>query len=152
MNMFLETLGFTQSARTSFHSVWTHHLASEFPPVWQRLRRAEAVMAMAYPWQVMPMSAAMRLAKRERMDLLPVAPNARPPVFRLGDANEAAKQARLRERDMRRREMENRRKTLMKEVRTHFRLLTHLPRPICGRCPLLPCDLRMCRELFVCDA
>ena len=63
------------------------------------------------------MSAALKLAKQERMDLLPVAPNARPPVFRLGDANEAAKQARLRERDMRRREMENRRKTLMKEVR-----------------------------------
>ena len=63
------------------------------------------------------MSAALKLAKRERMDLLPVAPNARPPVFRLGDANEAAKQARLRERDMRRKEMENRRKTLMKEVR-----------------------------------
>jgi len=51
------------------------------------------------------------------MDLLPVAPHAKPPVFRLGDANEAAKQARLRERDMRKKEMENRRKTLMKEVR-----------------------------------
>jgi len=59
----------------------------------------------------------MKLAKRERMDLLPVAPHAKPPVFRLGDANEAAKQARLRERDMRKKEMENRRKTLMKEVR-----------------------------------
>ena len=50
------------------------------------------------------------------MDLLPVAPSARPPVFRLGDADEAAKQARLRERDMRKKEMENRRKTSMKEV------------------------------------
>ena len=73
------------------------------------------------------MSAAVKLAKRERMDLLPVAPNARPPVFRLGDANEAAKQARLRERDMRRREMENRRKTLMKEVRRLFWLMKLLP-------------------------
>ena len=64
----------------------------------------------------MALSAALKMAKRERMDLLPVAPNARPPVFRLGDANEAAKQARLRERDMRKKEMENRRKTSMKEV------------------------------------
>ena len=69
------------------------------------------------------MSAALKLAKRQRLDLLPVAPNARPPVFRLGDASEAAKQGRLRERDMRRREMENRRKTLMKEVRWLFWLM-----------------------------
>ena len=79
------------------------------------------------------MSAALKLAKRERMDLLPVAPNARPPVFRLGDANEAAKQARLRERDMRRREMENRRKTLMKEVRQPLGL--KLPRVCHDGCP-----------------
>ena len=79
------------------------------------------------------MSAAVKLAKRERMDLLLVAPNARPPVFRLGDANEAAKQARLRERDMRRKEMENRRKTLMKEVRSLFWLMMMLlPGWSCG--------------------
>ena len=64
----------------------------------------------------MALSAALKAAKRERMDLLPVAPHARPPVFRLGDANEAARQARLRERDSRKKEMENRRKTSMKEV------------------------------------
>ena len=58
------------------------------------------------------------------MDLLPVAPHARPPVFRLGDANEAARQARLRERDSRKKEMENRRKTSMKEV---GRCLPHAP-------------------------
>jgi translation initiation factor IF-3 len=64
----------------------------------------------------MPLNAALKLAKKERMDLMPVAPRAKPPVCRLGDANEAAKQQRLRERDSRRRELENRRKTLMKEA------------------------------------
>ena len=67
--------------------------------------------------QVMPLSAALKLAKKERMDLMPVAARAKPPVFRLGDADEAARQKRLRERELRRRELENRRKTLMKEAR-----------------------------------
>lgn len=85
-------------------------------PCWQ------VVLHAAWILQVLPLVAAMKLAKRERMDLLPVAPHARPPVFRMGDANEAAKQARLRERDMRRKEMENRRKTLLKEVCSCFLL------------------------------
>ena len=83
----------------------------------------------------MALSAALKAAKRERMDLLPVAPHARPPVFRLGDANEAAKQARLRERDSRKKEMENRRKTSMKEVGCCF---PHAPLYAVGL-PVYPC-------------
>lgn len=79
--------------------------------------------------QVMPLSAALKLAKKERMDLMPVAPQAKPPVFRLGDANEAARQKRLRERESRRRELDNRRKTSMKEASASL--------PACSRATLL---------------
>ena len=93
--------------------------------------------------QVMALSAALKAAKRERMDLLPVAPHARPPVFRLGDASEAAKQARLRERDARKKEMENRRKTSMKEVGRCYR---HAPLSA-GGLPVCTYSFRQCHAL-----
>jgi len=60
---------------------------------------------------------AVREAQRAGLDLISVAINAQPPVFRLGNANKAAAEARTREKELRRKEVETRRKRTVKEVR-----------------------------------
>lgn len=59
---------------------------------------------------------AMREAQRAGLDLIGVALTTQPPVFRLGNADKAAHAARQREKELRRKEVETRRKHTVKEV------------------------------------
>ncbi len=66
--------------------------------------------------QVLTYRRAVREAQRAGLDLIGVALTAQPPVFRLGNADKAAHAARQREKDLRRKEVETRRKHTVKEV------------------------------------
>lgn len=70
--------------------------------------------------QVMAYRKAVREAQRAGLDLISVAMRAQPPVFRLGNANKAAAEARAREKELRRKAVETRRKRTVKEVRPRF--------------------------------
>lgn len=59
---------------------------------------------------------AVQKADELGLDLMDVAPNAKPPVMRLGNAKEAAQKDRLREKEQRKKELDNRKKQVAKEV------------------------------------
>lgn len=63
---------------------------------------------------------AVREAQRTGLDLIGVALLAKPPVLRLGNADKAAAAARQREKELRRKEVETRRKHTVKEVRYYL--------------------------------
>ncbi|BDA45531.1 probable translation initiation factor IF-3 at C-terminar half [Coccomyxa sp. Obi] len=67
--------------------------------------------------EVMTYRKAVREAQRAGMDLIGVALSAEPPVLRLGNADKAAAEARQRDKELRRKEVETRRKHTVKEVR-----------------------------------
>lgn len=67
--------------------------------------------------EVMAISEAQRTAARLGKDLLPVAPGAQPPVFKLGHQDAQAAADRRRYKEQRKRELEQRRKMAVKEVR-----------------------------------
>ncbi|CAL8470874.1 g10416 [Coccomyxa elongata] len=67
--------------------------------------------------EVMTYRKAVREAQRAGLDLIGVALSAEPPVLRLGNADKAAAAVRQREKDLRRKEVETRRKHTVKEVR-----------------------------------
>jgi hypothetical protein len=67
--------------------------------------------------QIISYGEALREAEKAGLDLMDVAPNARPPVFRLRNAQERAQAAKLREKEQRKKELENRKRTVGKEVR-----------------------------------
>ena len=66
--------------------------------------------------EVMAISEAQRTAARLGKDLLPVAPGAQPPVFKLGHQDAQAAADRRRYKEQRKRELEQRRKMAVKEV------------------------------------
>lgn len=70
--------------------------------------------------QVMTYRKAVREAQRAGLDLIGVALSAEPPVLRLGNADKAAAAVRQREKELRRKEVETRRKHTVKEVRFHI--------------------------------
>ena len=66
--------------------------------------------------KVMTISEAQKQAAKLGKDLLPVAMQAKPPVFKLGHRDMAAAAERKRQKELRRRELEQRRKLAVKEV------------------------------------
>lgn len=71
---------------------------------------------------MMAYAAAAREAQRAGLDLMSVAPGAVPPVYKLGHADAAAFEARQREKETRKKEVEYRRRNTVKEVRAAWNM------------------------------
>ncbi len=92
-------------------------------------------------WQVMSYGTAVRRAEESGLDLIDVAPNARPPVLRLGNAKAAAQRERVWQKELRRKDLDNRKKQVAKEASTHFLLAFCSPACCVGTHHILPCRL-----------